>query len=116
METTPEVIAIAKEVQDAWGTSLSGGRTMSIERALGITKMVLHLATEATTVRTVGDLTNAHLGRRISYGTPRNDDYGRVGVYCGATGDYPDRSRLNMFVGGGYESGVPVSTPCEVLS
>ena len=78
-ESWRPVPAIAKAVQDAWGTSLSGHTYMSIERALGITKMVLHLA-EATTVRTVGDLTNAHLGQRITYGTPVGD-YGRTGTY-----------------------------------
>lgn len=64
-------------------------------------------------VRTVGDLGNVHLGRRIKYEGPGG--YGREGIYQGTTGDYPERDRCNMHVGGGYEAGVPLDTPCEVL-
>lgn len=63
-------------------------------------------------VRTVGDLTNAHLGRRIKY---EGGGYGRAGTYQGTTAYYPDRDRCNMHVGGGFEAGVPIDTPCEVL-
>ena len=65
-------------------------------------------------VRTVGDLGNVHLGRRIKYEGPGG--YGREGVYQGTTADYPERDRCNMHVGGGYEAGVPLDTPCEVLA
>ena len=65
-------------------------------------------------VRTVGDLGNVHLGRRIKYEGPGG--YGREGIYQGATADYPERDRCNMHVGGGYEAGVPLDTPCEVLA
>ena len=65
-------------------------------------------------VRTVGDLGNVHLGHRIKYEGP--DGYGREGVYQGTTADYPERDRCNMHVGGGYEAGVPLDTPCEVLA
>ena len=65
-------------------------------------------------VHTVGDLGNVHLGRRIKYeGT---GGYGREGVYQGTTADYLERDRCNMHVGGGYEAGVPLDTPCEVLA
>ena len=64
-------------------------------------------------VRTVGDLGNIHIGRRIKYEGPGG--YGREGIYQGTTGDYPERDRCNMHVGGGYEAGVPLDTPCEVL-
>ena len=107
METTPEVIAIAKEVRDAWGTSLSGGRTMSIERALGITKMVLHLA-EATTVRTVGDLTARHIGKRVrvaEYEGPLDAVFG-FGGRCSVSVD------MGGFTGGGMYD---LDTPIEVL-
>ena len=65
-------------------------------------------------VRTVGDLGNVHLGRRIKYEGPGG--YGREGIYQGTTADYPERDRCNMHVGGGYEAGVPLDTPCEVLA
>ena len=65
-------------------------------------------------VRTVGDLGNVHLGRRIKYEGPGG--YGREGVYQGTTADYPERDRCNMHVGGGYEAEVPLDTPCEVLA
>ena len=65
-------------------------------------------------VRTVGDLGNVHLGRRIKYEGPGG--YGREGIYQGTTADYPERDRCNMHVGGGYEAGVPLDTPCVVLS
>ena len=64
-------------------------------------------------VRTVGDLGNVHLGRRIKY---EGGGYGREGIYQGTTADYPERDRCNMHVGGGYEAGVPLDTPCEVLA
>ena len=65
-------------------------------------------------VRTVGDLGNVHLGRRIKYEGPGG--YGRDGIYQGTTADYLERDRCNMHVGGGYEAGVPLDTPCEVLA
>ena len=65
-------------------------------------------------VTTVGDLGNVHLGRRIKYEGPGG--YGREGIYQGTTADYPERDRCNMHVGGGYEAGVPLDTPCEVLA
>ena len=65
-------------------------------------------------VRTVGDLGNVHLGRRIKYEGPGG--YGREGIYQGTTADYPERDRCNMHVGGGYEAGVPLDTHCEVLA
>ena len=65
-------------------------------------------------VTTVGDLGNVHLGRRIKYEGPGG--YGREGVYQGTTADYLERDRCNMHVGGGYEAGVPLDTPCEVLA
>ena len=65
-------------------------------------------------VRTVGDLGNVHLGRRIKYEGPGG--YGREGIYQGTTADYPERDRCNMHVGGGYEAGVPLDTPCEVVA
>ena len=65
-------------------------------------------------VRTVGDLGNVHLGRRIKYEGPGG--YGREGIYQGTTADYPERDRCNMHVGGGYEAGVPLDTPPEVLA
>ena len=65
-------------------------------------------------VHTVGDLGNVHLGRRIKYEGPGG--YGREGVYQGTTADYLERDRCNMHVGGGYEAGVPLDTPCEVLA
>ena len=65
-------------------------------------------------VRTVGDLGNVHLGRRIKYEGPGG--YGREGIYQGTTADYLERDRCNMHVGGGYEAGVPLDTPCEVLA
>ena len=65
-------------------------------------------------VHTVGDLRNVHLGRRIKYEGPGG--YGREGVYQGTTADYLERDRCNMHVGGGYEAGVPLDTPCEVLA
>ena len=64
-------------------------------------------------VRTVGDLGNVHLGRRIKYEGPGG--YGREGVYQGTTADYLERDRCNMHVGGGYEAGVPLDTPVEVI-
>ena len=64
-------------------------------------------------VTTVSDLGNVHLGRRIKYEGPGG--YGREGIYQGTTADYPERDRCNMHVGGGYEAGVPLDTPCEVL-
>ena len=65
-------------------------------------------------VTTVGDLGNVHLGRRIKYEGPGG--YGREGIYQGTTADYPERDRCNMHVSGGYEAGVPLDTPCEVLA
>ena len=65
-------------------------------------------------VTTVGDLGNVHLGRRIKYEGPGG--YGREGVYQGTTADYLERDRCNMHVGGGYEAGVPLDTPCEVVA
>ena len=65
-------------------------------------------------VRTVGDLGNVHLGRRIKYEGPGG--YGREGVYQGTTADYLERDRCNMHVGGDYEAGVPLDTPCEVVA
>ena len=65
-------------------------------------------------VRTVGDLGNVHLGRRIKYEGPGG--YGREGIYQGTTADYLERDRCNMHVGGGYEAGVPLDTPCEVVA
>ena len=65
-------------------------------------------------VTTVGDLGNVHLGRRIKYEGPGG--YGREGIYQGTTADYPERDRCNMHVGGGYEAGVPLDTPCEVVA
>ena len=65
-------------------------------------------------VTTVGDLGNVHLGRRIKYEGPGG--YGREGIYQGTTADYLERDRCNMHVGGGYEAGVPLDTPCEVLA
>ena len=65
-------------------------------------------------VTTVGDLGNVHLGRRIKY--EGHGGYGRDGIYQGTTADYPERDRCNMHVGGGYEAGVPLDTPCEVLA
>lgn len=41
MNITPETTAIAKKVLDVWGTALNGRRTMSVEKAVGITKLVL---------------------------------------------------------------------------
>ena len=67
-------------------------------------------------VTTVGDLGNVHLGRRIKYEGPGPGGYGREGIYQGTTADYPERDRCNMHVGGGYEAGVPLDTPCEVLA
>ena len=63
---------------------------------------------------TVSDLGNVHLGRRIKYEGPGG--YGREGVYQGTTADYLERDRCNMHVGGGYEAGVPLDTPCEVVA
>ena len=65
-------------------------------------------------VTTVGDLGNVHLGRRIKYEGPGG--YGREGIYQGTTADYPERDRCNMHVGGGYEAGVPLDTPVEVVA
>ena len=65
-------------------------------------------------VRTVGDLGNVHLGRRIKYEGPGG--YGREGIYQGTTAGYLERDRCNMSVGGGYEAGVPLDTPCEVVA
>ena len=65
-------------------------------------------------VRTVGDLGNIHLGRRIKYEGPGG--YGRDGIYQGTTADYLERDRCNMHVGGGYEAGVPLDIPCAVLA
>ena len=64
-------------------------------------------------VRTVGDLGNIYIGRRIKYEGPGG--YGREGIYQGTTADYPERDRCNMHVGGGYEAGVPLDTPVEVI-
>ena len=64
-------------------------------------------------VTTVSDLGNVHLGRRIKYEGPGG--YGREGVYQGTTADYLERDRCNMHVGGGYEAGVPLDTPVEVI-
>ena len=65
-------------------------------------------------VTTVGDLGNVHLGRRIKYEGPGG--YGREGIYQGTTADYLERDRCNMHVGGGYEAGVPLDTPVEVVA